>query len=394
MKILIINAYSSLNRGDAGIVVAMARYFEKKIPGCQISVMSSYFEENKDFYKNYGVESVSSIWILEKNKGSITRLLTGIKCFIKSIFFFKSKVFSDYRDANLIVSAGGGYLYSSNRGALGLGMLNVLFHYWLGVRAGKPIVGFPQSVGPFNYILDKWLVGFILRKCDLIFGREPITTALLNELRVKNMQVNDIAFSLRSKNFEKDFSIGVTVMDWKFAQEQRDNSHLDAYLKKIATILQRLISEFPTIKVKIYPQVDVSESDSDYSFSLELHRLVNHANVSVLRFKVRDGPDQIIDEYSRSNVFLASRLHSAIFALVGNVQTIALAYQPKSTGTFESLNLREYVHDISQFEVDLVHSQLRAFLSGESAQPNIDFNSLTDGLDAGLNDIIFTMSKI
>jgi colanic acid/amylovoran biosynthesis protein len=46
------------------------------------------------------------------------------------------------------------------------------------------------------------------------------------------------------------------------------------------------------------------------------------------------------------DAFLASRMHSAIFAISRGIPTMALAYQPKTIGTFELLGLGEYVREV------------------------------------------------
>jgi colanic acid/amylovoran biosynthesis protein len=43
-------------------------------------------------------------------------------------------------------------------------------------------------------------------------------------------------------------------------------------------------------------------------------------------------------------------MHSAIFSLVGNLPTIALAYQPKTLGTFNLIGLEGFVLDIRTFQ--------------------------------------------
>ena len=43
----------------------------------------------------------------------------------------KSESLIHYNQADIIFSVGGGYIYSSRRGPLGVGLLNSLFHVWL-----------------------------------------------------------------------------------------------------------------------------------------------------------------------------------------------------------------------------------------------------------------------
>lgn len=122
-------------------------------PDAKIKVMSSYWEENKEFYNRYKVESVPAIWTLNPNYSTIGRYLSGIKKFFKSLLF-PNKI-EEYKNADVVISVGGGYLYSSRKGPLGVGLINALFHIWLGKRMKKKTLAFPQSVGPINYFLIK-----------------------------------------------------------------------------------------------------------------------------------------------------------------------------------------------------------------------------------------------
>jgi colanic acid/amylovoran biosynthesis protein len=48
--------------------------------------------------------------------------------------------------------------------------------------------------------------------------------------------------------------------------------------------------------------------------------------------------------------FVATRLHSAIYALKAGVPVVAVAYEPKTIGIFKDLDLSEFVLDIRSID--------------------------------------------
>lgn len=201
MKVLFINAYSAKNRGDYAIVLAMQDYINKLYPSSIIDVMSSYYEENELTYSENGLKSVPNIWNIS-NKKIFYKYFEGFTLLLKALFNPKNKIFQEIYKADFVCSVGGGYLYSSAKGPLGVGLLNMLFHMWLVKKFKKKLICFPQSVGPINYSLDRILIKKILSNVDLFISRENLTTKYLkDELNLKNIiEYPDIAFLLKGTN--------------------------------------------------------------------------------------------------------------------------------------------------------------------------------------------------
>src|SRR5262249_54079643 len=152
MKILIINAYSVKNFGDAAIVSSIVRYLRRVVPGCRVQVMSSFDDENRAFCRRLGVASVPAVWKIQSGGSYLAQYFRGLLLLVNVRFGGPSD--NPMLKADLVVSLGGGYLYSSTRGPLGLSLLNCLFHIWLGHWLGKPVMLFPQSIGPMLWRID------------------------------------------------------------------------------------------------------------------------------------------------------------------------------------------------------------------------------------------------
>jgi len=372
MKILLINAYSVNNRGDAGIVVSTINQIKKNNPASQITVMSSYHNENINFYENYNVKSVNNIWTLTPTKSTIRKYLEGF--LILNRLFLKKEVDNSkyYKEADLVISVGGGYLYSSKKGPLGLGLVNALFHVWLAKVYDKKIVCFPQSVGPLNHKLDYLLTKKILKDVEMFYSREEKTTNLLKKMKMKKVkEISDIGFVLSSieNSFEVDsnkLNLGITVMDWQFARRNSTEDDVTNYLNKLKWVIDELKKKYINLNVYIFPQVTVGEGDSDYFQSKRLYEGLNFEEKHLIDLsKQAKGPEHLVSMYGKMNLFIGSRMHSTIFSLASNTPTVALSYQPKTTGTFNRLGLAEYVYDIKDFNKEHLFETLDGLISGK-----------------------------
>jgi len=374
-KVLIINTYSYNNRGDAGIVVAMIDLIKLTFKNnVDISVMSQFHNENVLFYEKMNVRSVPPVWDILNPKGFIKKYFTGLK----KVLFYKKQQTNEIVNSDLILSAGGGYLYSSKIGPLGIGFVNVLYHLWISKKYKKKVVLFPQSIGPLNFSLDKIILKKVFSKVDVLYSREEITSNLMreNKVKIKLEQLPDIAFILDSKKHtlldgnlkegKNYLKIGITVLDWRFAIKGSNSRDIEHYLSKISNTINDLkhITE-QKIKVYIFPQVTVSDLDGDFAVSLELQKKINEESEIVNLDKIQN-PKELIYLYSKMDIFIGSRMHSAIFSLVGNVPTIALAYQPKTLGTFNLVGLEEFVLDIRTFQKKDLQNKIIELIKSKS----------------------------
>ena len=96
--------------------------------------------------------------------------------------------------------------------------------------------------------------------------------------------------------------------------------------------------------------------------------------------------NEIIRRYGEMDIFIGSRMHSTIFALTAGVNTIGLAYQPKTLGTFERLSISEYCMPISEFSSkDLLKLMIKC---SEGKYPSLNIGSHNKSFVESFNNII------
>lgn len=269
-----------------------------------------------------------------------------------------------YRNADVLFDAGGGSLYSTNKHRFSLGLYQHLFNLWFAKKIGKPVVLAPQSLGPFNSDRESSATVSVLRKLDCVMIRERISQKFLQDRNVDHVLVPDIAFlgnfmkapselALKHRAAlpkENLFRVGVTVLDWRWAKagvttEEEGENRINRYLSAIAFGLLKL-NETTPLHVSIFPQVTASFGDTDTGVSNRLAEMLRGKIASVSVASDDLTPSDLCNLYGDMDAFVASRMHSAIFAITRGVPTLALAYQPKTLGTFELLGLGGYVKDV------------------------------------------------
>ena len=408
MKILLINAYSVHNIGDGAIVGCMIKLARSVYPHAQIDVMSSYAEQNRPTYDIWNVKSLNSIWDLNQPAkfGRIGQYLRWLKLSAGAMLSGNAASLKAFKDADLVMSVGGGYLHSSRKGPLGLGFLNAAFHIWLAQRAGKPVLLFPQSFGPFYWKLDRMLVRRLMKKVTRAWSREALSSKTLREMNVTNFEeCPDVAFSILPEPdpAAPDVSagsprIGVTLLDWRYAIPGGDATGLEAYVKRLADTMKGVLASYPGAKFYIFPQVTVTSSyapNEDIAVSkMLLTMMPEHATMIDTR-QCRT-PEALAALYQQMDVFIGSRMHSTIFALCASTPTIALAYQPKTAGTFALLGLGDCTMPIDKFQTEQLLEKTLAMLAdrpGYVARVRAGVGKLSDEVWAKIGDTLRQSQK-
>jgi polysaccharide pyruvyl transferase WcaK-like protein len=130
-------------------------------------------------------------------KYSASEMLSGLRSMyslVLSMLMKKnisgSRHADDFLKSDVIISAGGGFISSD------YGYLRPYFDILLAKLAGKKVVIYAQSIGPFRGIVDRTISSFMLRMADLITLREKKSKKVLHELGIRKVYVTaDAAFA-------------------------------------------------------------------------------------------------------------------------------------------------------------------------------------------------------
>lgn len=282
---------------------------------------------------------------------------------------------SAYCDADIVVSCAGNFIYSSGR--IGLPLLLVLwsalFAHWL----GKPLYALPQTVGPLRYAWERRLTRWALGRARLLLVRDAVSLPTLDAagIRVATSAaalppqapgvdeplprvrlLPDLAFLFAADGDANEAPIdadgagdarpllGITLINW--GAQSAPFTEQAAYEEAVARAVRWFV-EACSGRAVIFPQVHgPTPADDDRVPARRVGARLADLGARVRVVDEAVPPDRLKAAYARCDLFIASRLHSAIFALEATVPTVAVAYQYKTHGVLATLGMDAWAIDI------------------------------------------------
>lgn len=359
MNILIINAHSSKNKGDAGIVLSMIDAIKKHNPNSSIKIHSRFPEVDSNFYDEPVESCVENVSVDPK-----TSKLVKIKAAVNLLSIlrgFKKVKSNDYEWADVVVSCGGGFLLSHR---FSVALMQHLVQIKTAIDYKKPVIIYSQSIGPFYNNFMQKLAKETLDKVEKIFIRETNSLKWIEKIGCKNKNIElvpDSAFSMfmegskridvlfnKIKETHSEKIIGMTVRDWNFPEVSDTEFHRNKYIESIRYAINHLADKYRA-KVLLMPQVlGPNPFNDDRIISREILANIDPSKADLLDYDFH--PRELKYLYSKMDMFVGTRMHSNIFALSTNVPTVAINYEHKTKGIMNMLELNDYVVDIKDIE--------------------------------------------
>ncbi len=393
MKISILNSHSVLNSGDAAIVVAQIQFLKKISPEVKIKLSSRTPEIDKKFYGPLGVEVMPPLFQLPS-------LLSGrehrLRRMFKDLFSLSSKksLLMGIKNSDFIISSGGGYLYSNHNIFPGPMFLQNLCQIIISLLLKKPVILFPQSFGPFQNHLAVWMLKNVLEKKRVlkVFAREEnsfnfLKSLLKTENGEKKVEIcQDMAFCLESftktNKFPLNFDlpqpiVALTLRSWDFPSiknKRRKAKRLNEYLSSLRKACEKIHQRWKG-SVVIFSQSrgpGIFENDRKISseFWKGLKEIIPEKNRQFIDLPDVLHPSFLVELISKTDLILATRFHSAIFALISGVPAITISYQPKGKETMKILGLGDFCLDIDEVNPEKISELIDKIIDHHSEIKN------------------------
>lgn len=381
MKILVTHYYSKKNKGDAAINSVLISQLKRAYPNSQITISNSDAFAKRDRFE--GVKFVSSFLYesLYATKSPIMRIARVVYVIVASSLwtltkrdFLLSNHLRDYMHAlhraDLVVATGGGYLYARKNIREDVVFTLQLLPIIVAKILQKPVAMYAQSIGPFVSGSEKFLAKNIFNKVDVLMTRERITDSILAKLDVTDPVIipsTDAAFSfvspykatmekiLISKGIQRSRTrVGITVK--KCYRDDRQND----YEKNIAIFTEFLVKKYNAQVIFVPQCTSTLHNDDDRVVASRIvHRIRNKKGIFVLVDEFDHQQTKSI--FENMDFVLATRMHSAIFALTGYVPTMTIAYEHKTLGVMRELKLEKMciaLEDVSSEKLEEIFDQL------------------------------------
>lgn len=357
MKVVIVNAYGRSNRGDSVLLDECISEIKEVVPGAELSGVlfeglcdAKAVHPDVEWHERIG----NSVWQSQLGKLQtlfylVVSVLAATTGFLLLLSFLPSRqkdAFFAVKSSDLVVSAPGGYIHDTN-----FAYYIAILHIWLGVHFGKKVVLAPQSIGPIDSPMARRVARWVLSRVDICCVRESYSyNFMVADLKVPEIHVKragDSAFwnsdvLLDSELVDAHWRatglpdctgkkvLGITVVDWSYPKQSDPTAQRAAYIRKMACMIDSLVAEYDVVPI-IFNQVS-----DDLNIAWDIVRLAE----SKVYIDERSHEPKILRALiSRATVFIGTRFHSCIFAILAGRPTVAISYLPKTTYILEDLRL-------------------------------------------------------
>lgn len=377
---MIVNFHSTHNAGDLALLKMNMRQLEHGFGNPSFTVTANYPDEPRLKQIENAEIIPSAFAIAGANRGAplyrqILRLMVGIIHLLLGRFFEKGyqkwmpgspwkQLITAFRQADLVAGVSGNYLLSM--GKYGWPFPLTVFAVFAAILYHKPFFAMPQSIGPFRRGWEKNIVRWLFRRARRVFLRDQVSVDLAKELGLpqdKFAFIPDPAFGLPVASREEaeqilsrygyqpgQQAVGITVI----APLSRALSVqvIDTYYQGLAAVIYRFARE-NGVRVYIFNQVTgPMEREDDRTAGRALLRLMPQDQTEVVLVDAVLEPEQLKACYSLMDLMIASRLHSAIFAMGAGVATVSVGYFTKTRGLLQAMGLENWLVELGQADAD------------------------------------------
>lgn len=374
IKVLIPNVTSSRNVGDEAMLETLITLVKQVNPDAVVTVHSNEPTSHPQHIAN-AFDWTLYFWAVFSSKKKIRWVWRLILLTIQYVLckfnlpWYVSKelkkLVMDYKNADLVVFVGGGYIRSKLgvTQALNLVMQLVPFLY-ARLFSAKTIVA-PISFGPFAYEWQEKICAYVIRQQDIVTVREAFSYEAFKKY-LPDRLILSADHALLTQKISKEYvkktnTIGFTIKSWLSDSGQKvlEDAYYQA-LKKVSI----------ANKLTIHPivQVDSPEfGDVDYIITENIAKKLERDGIKVLPITKILSVEHATQVYNQLNLLLGMRMHSNILAATQHVPFVAVSYEYKTEGIAEYLGLKDYCIPCDKVSTQsLLHLIEDAFLHRET----------------------------
>ena len=385
-SVLIINYHSSLNSGDRALLETNILQIKNAFQPATITVAVNWPNES---YFNNSIEFqvVPSLWQLvgsAKYAPAWIQIIRSLGSAIQA-YFYKwglkflvlpgwRKLYDAYNQAEIIVSVSGTHFYTTGKYGWPFPLKALMVE--IAHIFQKPLYIMPQSIGPRRWKWEQNLLNSVYNRARVILLRDQASMRLAAEINLPSRHVffaPDPAFAFQESGKEKalnilrkygykdtDLTIGFTLIPWQ--GRWLEQSTIQNYFRCVANVFRRTAKEFG-VKVYLFNQVTgPTPFDDD---RLAAQSLIEIIGKDAKWFTYVDEiltPGDLKACYGCMDLFLASRMHSGIFALSMNVPVVFIGYISKTKGLMERLGLDDWVINLEDLDEEKLWAKIQTAL--------------------------------
>jgi coenzyme F420 hydrogenase subunit beta len=375
-NVLIIN-HLSFNKGNHAVLRTILQELSAAYGSTVHVVVSS--DDKKLTETRDGVEAFSwpfDIHPIKLRKGLVGRVVAASRQLLASICLLftwgvtrRGRILRKHFNSADLVITPGGHLFTTMNNILAV--WNYTLSVLLAKKAGKPVVGLAQSVGPFSGMfggLSRALARKAILSMDKILLREDTAVSTLRAMRIPESRYSlagEMVYLLGDKTAKTPETgtiregrerVGVTIhhIYFKYHMSKED------YLSHMSRFFNSLLKKHGNIDLVFLPMEYTTEGPRDRVMINEIIELIhNKAAVQILE---RDaGPEELVDMIRGFDFFIGTKTHSIVMALQSCIPTLSISYHEKSKFFMDEWGVGDYsiyLKDISGDRLDSLFDRL------------------------------------
>ena len=382
-KLMIVNGWSDMNRGDSAIVLGMIRLLRKHFPHNPIYLMSEFSESDPRFDSGYwaiassypGIPVLPALFPYPTGRSKARKIINAAITLAVSWtvlafpaigrYLYRGAQAGTWRkitESDVLISKGGHIFYISRCSLQELySLFKHAFPLLLGKRLRKKTVLYAQSIGPFSGRLCRAIAKSLFNQIDSISVRESVSLDVLRDLGITSAVhiVPDAAFLLSGKSqvnntiHNKD-NVIITPRQWNFGNREA----FEHYIKSLAFLAEWLSAKGYKILLVSHTTGPTASEDDRVAVRYLYEAIKTKENVQTINASDLTAFD-LIDLYASARLLIGTRFHSVIFALLSGTPVIAISYfGPKTYGIMESMSMGQFVFDINRLDVTKIMSTI------------------------------------
>lgn len=226
---------------------------------------------------------------------------------------------------------------------------------------GKPVILFPNSVGPFRTWIGRFLAKLPLNSCDYLLIRDPISYNIVDKLGVKSSKLltYDTALLFEEPkpaitiidSFSKP-TIGVSAGIYSSSLSKDDvQNYIEAHAKALDDAIQKY--GFFVLFIPHYIS-GFSNDDLDVSKRI-MEKMKNKHQAKIIKTESVTEFKLLLNQMS---LVLSSKMHPAILAASAYVPVVCIVYDHKQTGFFQRLDMAQCTLDIGDVSYERLTSKI------------------------------------
>lgn len=258
---------------------------------------------------------------LQDFAGSATGVPMGIKAIIKEFILGRRQIreFIASHDFALDTGAGDSFtdIYGYKR------MLTIFIIQRWCLRAGLPLIMLPQTIGPFDTPIGKFLAKKQLKRISYVMSRDPKSSDISRRLgRIPDLTSSDLVFALPETLAAKKYDVllNISGLLWN------DNRHVDSirYREAVFSLITGLTERGRQVTLLAHV-VNGAANDDD----LTAIREVAAASQLPVEQAIPSSLEEVRTMIGGAQLIIGARMHACLNALSLGIPTIPWAYSRK-----------------------------------------------------------------